>query len=124
MKKTTQSGHGGDVQFKAILSLPANAKPIKNVPLAYGEKSGHIHVITGDVELFEVEGSYFAKIGEKGACLQHVHESNFKNEDYISTKEIQKADHNSIVIEPNQIIEFGIHKKYDPFQKVWEKVID
>lgn len=120
-----QKGHQGDVQFRTITQLPTNAKKIENTPLAYGEHSGHIHVLTGDVELFETEqGNRYAVIGGKGALIQHVHENRFKLLNYADLKPMQHEDHMPIELQPNQVVEFGIHKKYDPFKKVWEKVID
>ena len=45
MKKLI-SGHHGDVQFKQVSGLPANAIKVNNKPLAYGEISGHVHIMT------------------------------------------------------------------------------
>jgi hypothetical protein len=120
MKK--QQGHAGDVQFKQIASLPKSAKQIANTPIAYGEKSGHVHVVTGDVELFELDGKMFAAVGKDGAVLQHLHESVFKNR-YEAKEPLQKADHNPIKLGEGTY-EFGIHKKYNPFSKVFERVLD
>jgi hypothetical protein len=117
-----QQGHQGDVQFKTS-ALPANAKAIGHTPIALGEHSGHMHVVTGDVQLYEVNGSIFAKVGEKGAVLQHVHQSVFKNR-YDLMEPIEKADHKPVILQPNETYEFGIHKRYNPFEKAWEKAID
>jgi hypothetical protein len=115
--------HQGDVQVLEA-KMPANAKKVDNKPIALGEKSGHMHVVTGDVELFEDEsGNMFASIGEGGALLQHVHDSVF-NGDYSTNKQFQIADHKSVTLKPNTTFMFGIHKRFNPFQKVWEKVID
>jgi len=122
--KQDQKGHGGDCQFRTIPQLPPNAKRIEPTPLAYGEHSGHIHVVTGDVEMYEVEGSRFAVIGENGAWLQHVHEDRFKLLNYKDLKPMQHEDPLPIQLKPNQVIQFGRHKKYDPFGKTFLKVID
>jgi hypothetical protein len=100
-------GHQGDVQFASIEKLPAKAVKITNRPIAYGEHSGHQHVLTGDVELFEFEGKIFASVGGDGARLQHVHESNFTAKCWESTEEIQKADHESHLL-PAGTYEFYI----------------
>lgn len=123
MKKTTIKFHQGDVQGKSIYSIPKAAVKISQKPIALGEHSGHCHILTGDVELFEHDGKIFAAVGEDGATLQHVHETNFKG-DYKTTKVLPKADHHPIKLAPNQNYEFGIHKKYNPFSKIFEKVID
>lgn len=118
-------GHQGDVQFKSVIKIPSAAKRIEKKPIALGEHSGHQHVLTGDYELFEDnEGNIFAAIGGDGATLQHLHESRFKG--YDKKEVLEKADHKAIVesLKPNTNYRFGIHKKYNPFAKVWEQVND
>src|SRR6476659_3462975 len=88
-------GHQGDVQFRQINFLPKNAKQIENKPIAYGEHSGHQHVLTGEVQMFEVDGKLIAAVGSDGARLQHIHESKMTEKAWTETKEIEKADHNS-----------------------------
>ena len=116
-------GHQGDVQFAKLLEMPCNAKKINNKPIALGEHSGHMHVLTGDVQLFEVEGRLLAAVGGDGARLQHVHESNFTDKCWTSTKELLKADHNSHLL-PEGIYEFWIQNAYNPYSKIMEKVED
>jgi hypothetical protein len=116
--------HQGDVQGRQVSELPKNLKKVKNQPLAYGEHSGHQHCLTGDVELFMAEdGTFFAAVGSDGATLQHIHQDYFKESDWVSTKEIQKADHNPIHI-PAGNYEFWIQNSYNPYSKLMEKVID
>jgi hypothetical protein len=114
-------GHQGDVQFKSIESIPAKAVKITPKPIAYGEHSGHQHVLTGDVEYFELDGRIICAVGSDGARLQHIHESNFSGWDTI--EEMQVADHRSIVLPPGNY-EFFIQNAYNPFAKHFEKVID
>lgn len=116
-------GHQGDVGFQTIKSIPSNAVKIKNKPIALGEHSGHMHVLTGDVELFEVEGKIIAAVGGDGARLQHCHESNFSESCWETTREIQKADHNSHLL-PEGVYEFWIQNSFNPYSKLMEKVID
>ena len=118
----TINGMQGDVQFKSIKSIPSGAVKIKHKPIALGEHSGHEHIITGDVELFEFEGRIYAAVGSDGAMLQHVHESNFKG-NYASKKVLEKADHKPLPLEPG-VYEFFIQGAYNPYKKIMEKVID
>lgn len=125
MKKNQESkyfAHGGDVQVVST-TLPSTAKKIEHTPLAYGEKSGHIHVATGDVTMFQDGNDYYLAVGSDGAMLQHVHQSNFNN-DYSTKNVISKADHNVTPLKPNTTYKVGIHKRYNPFQKVWDKARD
>lgn len=116
-------GHQGDVQFFSINAIPATAIKIKHKPIALGEHSGHQHVLTGDVQLFEFEGRIIAAVGEDGARLQHCHESNFNESCWNTTEEIPVADHNSIMLPPGNY-EFFIQNAYNPYSKLMEKVID
>jgi hypothetical protein len=114
--------HQGDVQGRKIQVLPEGAKIIKNTPLAYGEHSGHVHQITGEVELYEYDGKFIAVIGSDGAFLQHVHETTVAGKEKFNAP-LPKADHHPVHL-PAGIYEFGIHKRYNPFSKVFERVID
>lgn len=120
--KTITKGHQGDVQFKTT-SLPKGAISIKQKPIALGEHSGHQHCVTGDVQLYEFEGRVFAVVGNDGASLQHVHDSNFKENMYKSKKHIAMADHKPVDLAPGTY-EFFIQNVYNPFKKIFEKVID
>lgn len=115
-------GHQGDVQFRTINSLPKGAKSAKQHPIALGEHSGHEHILTGDVELFELNGVTYAAVGHDGATLQHVHESNFDG-NYKTKKVLTKADHKEHKL-PEGIYEFFIQGSYNPYKKILEKVID
>jgi len=117
-------GHQGDVQFKQIEMLPTDVKKVNNSPLAYGEISGHMHILTGDVKLFEGNGKRYAKIGKGKARLQHILEGDLKNASCMTEiKELPIADHKSILFPPG-VYEFGIQRQYDPFKDVFKQVID
>lgn len=125
MEQTKQiKGHQGDVQFAKIDRLPANAKPIPAKPLALGEHSGHMHILTGpDVQLFEVDGKIFASVGSDGASLQHIHESKLSEPAWISTEPLEKADHEPHVL-PEGVYEFHVQNAYNPYSKLMEQVVD
>lgn len=122
-QKNTLRGHQGDVQFSAIDSIPAKAKKIHNQPIALGEHSGHMHILTGDVEMFELEGRIICAVGSDGARLQHIHESNLTEAAWTKTDELSKADHKSHLL-PQGNYEFWIQNSYNPYSKLMEKVID
>ena len=122
MKNKKIKGHQGDVQF-ATTTLPKGSVKIKHRPIALGEHSGHMHVVTGDVELYTFENRTFAVVGSDGASLQHVHDSNFNESMYSSTKKIAIADHKAVDLEPGTY-EMFIQNAYNPFKKIFERVID
>lgn len=121
--KKSVAGHQGDVQFKSLDALPKGATKIQNKPIALGEHSGHCHVLTGDVELFEIEGRIVAVVGKQEARLQHIHESKLTEKSWTSKKEIQKADHDSHLLEEG-VYEFYIQNSFNPYKKEMEKVVD
>jgi len=125
MKKTNTPlrGHQGDVQFASIDSIPPNAKKVSNKPIALGEHSGHMHVLTGDVQMFEVDGRIICAVGEDGARLQHVRESDFTKASWTKKEEITKADHYSHEF-PAGNYEFWIQNSHNPYTKMMDKVID
>ena len=116
--------HGGDVQGKQILTLPEGAIKIENTPVAYGETSGHCHILTGDVELFEYKGRKYAVVGSDGAFHSHVHESSITPAIWKENRNLSNADHTKECWIAPGTYQLGIHKKYNPFQKVWDKVKD
>ena len=113
------NGHGGDVQD----ALPSSARKIKNQPVAYGEKSGHVHVITGsEVELFEDdEGNRFAVVGNNGAFHQHINDFMLTEETYKVNKNISNADHTKPCLIKPGVYFIGIHQRYNPYEKVFQK---
>lgn len=122
MKKLIK-GHHGDVQFKMIDKLPQYVVKIENKPLAYGETSGHVHVLTGNVDLFELKEKTFAVVGNDGARMQHVMENVLTPKCMTEVKELPVADHKSILLPPG-IYEIGIQKQYNPYEKIFERVVD
>lgn len=120
--KNQIKGHQGDVQFKQTI-LPPNAVKVKHRPIALGEVSGHQHVLTGDVELFEMDGKTFAVVGSDGAFLQHVQDSDFTETMYTKKKLVKKADHKPVDL-PAGTYEMFIQNQYNPFKKVFEQVKD
>lgn len=128
MKKSTVKKdfiHTGDVQAVEA-SLPKSATKIEKKPVAFGEKSGHLHVITGDYEMFEEPETkdVFVKVGKGGAWSQHVHETVFKNANYDTQELLEKADHKPARLLPEKTYRVGIHQAYNPYKKIQEKVID
>lgn len=114
----------GDLICQQIAAVPSGAKKLdKKVPFAYGEKSGHVHVLTGDYDVFEIDGKFVTVVNGDGARLQHIHESSLTPMAWHKKDEISQADHGSIVIEQG-IYEFYIQNEYNPFSKHFEKVID
>ena len=116
--------HQGDVIGASIETIPGAAVPMANKPIALGEVSGHVHILTGNAALYEIDGRLFAIVGESGARLQHTHQSYVTNRNNLeTTKKLPVADHKSILL-PTGKYEFWIQKAYNPFEKALEDVLD
>jgi hypothetical protein len=89
----------GDVCIERCKSIPKGAKKVNKTErgfvLAYGEVTGHAHVIKDDIEMYEVHGTLFIKTD--------------------SPCKIQHEEHGSITVDPG-IYEIGIIKEYNPFE--------
>jgi hypothetical protein len=124
MKVKKQYAHGGDVQLYQVDKIPANAKKVTTIEgkiLARGETSGHSHILTGDVELFELDGQVFASVGKDGAFHQHIQEADITEEIFKTNRNISNCDHTKECrLEPGTYA-VGLDRQYDPHEEVWRK---
>lgn len=122
MKIKQQFFMGGDVQGYMIDSLPQGAKKATTIAdriIARGETSGHCHILTGDVELFELNGQKFAVVGNDGAFHQHYKEANVKKETFKINKNISDCDHTKECRLAPGTYAIGIDRQYDPHAGGW-----
>ena len=127
IKITEQYAHGGDVQAYKIESLPKGATPITDILkkiIARGETSGHAHILTGDVELFEHNGQVFAVVGKDGAYHQHYKEANIKEETFKINRNISDCDHTKECRFEPGVYAIGIDRQYDPHEGQWRNNLD
>jgi hypothetical protein len=117
-----QYAHGGDAQFYSIDNLPKGAKKIEKIEdkiIARGETSGHCHILTGDAQLFELNGQTFAVVGKDGAYHQHYKEANVKEETFKVNKNISDCDHTKECRLEAGTYAIGIDRQYDPHEGAW-----
>lgn len=127
IKVLKQAFHGGDVQGYSVASLPTGAKKITAKEakiLAHGETSGHCHILTGDVELFELDGQVFAVVGSDGAYHQHIKETDVTNEVFKVNRNISNCDHTKDCRITQGVYAIGIDRQYDPHEEIWTKNLD
>lgn len=63
----------GDVIAHYIQALPKDAKPTKQRIVAYGESTGHHHIVEGVQTAYEnPQGFYFVVAPEETATLVHI----------------------------------------------------
>lgn len=115
--------HQGDVQGCTIAMLPEGTVKTENKPLALGEKHGHAHVVTGDVERYE-KGRRVFYLVRTLAVLQHLNVEIMKNgENWKTTELLPVADHKPIPLKAG-MYEFFIQNEYNPYRKIFEQVKD
>jgi len=126
-KVTEQHAHGGDAQFYQIDKLPEGAKKITKSEekiIARGETSGHAHIITGDVEMFELNGQRFAVVGKDGAYHQHYKEAMITEKTFKANENISNCDHiKDCPIAPG-VYAIGLDRQYDPHEGIWRQNLD
>ena len=120
MKILKQIGHQGDTQWFTIDEVPKEAKKIETSFIAKSERSGSVHVLCGDYDMYEYQDGFVMDV--KSPCiLNHTFMSNITS--LKEAKELPIKDHRHSTISPGKYI-VGIQRRYDPLQKLWKKVID
>lgn len=127
MKFTSNfSGHQGDVQFFSIAEVPASAKKIEKSFFAASEKSGHVHAMCGDYELFESTEApgHIVRVRSGGVVINHIPKSLISEKYWDVPEVLAKADHHPTINIPEGVYFFGIQRKADPFAGVFKQLSD
>ena len=91
----------------------------KNRIIARGETSNHSHVVVGDANVKRNEkGEALIEVGNSGAVLRHLLESEWMNGREVWTKE-----HEDIKLDPGEY-KYVPQVEYDPYNEVIRKVRD
>jgi len=119
------AAHQGDVEIFSVSKLPAEAKKIAKTFIAKSEKSGHVHALCGDYELYELpeQKGHIITVGSDGCTLNHTGYQNLTPEYWDVNKVMPIADHKPTLLKAG-IYFIGIQKRKKHFSKVWEKVKD
>ena len=90
----------GDVLLRPVAALPPGLKPLESRTLAYGEQTGHAHVV--------IDGDVF--VGEDGKLyVEARHGSQLRHQDQSGAV----AEHLSLTLEPG-IYEVRTEEDYSP----------
>lgn len=103
----------GDVMLRLIAPVDTNGAEKASKTIALGEHTGHAHVITGDAEVFKIDGKMVVVVGKDGGKLEH-----------LDTIQKRKGDHDEIVLDEGQSYEVILQNEYNPYSKIYERVID
>lgn len=88
--------------------------------IARGEHSNHSHVICGDdVLIVEDKGTVIVTVGNSGAVLRHLLESEYVNEG----REVWTEEHHDIAIEPGTYT-YVPQMEYNPYNDAVQAVQD
>ena len=119
---TKQIGHQGDTQWFEVSEIPAEAVKINKSFIAESERSGSVHVLCGDYDMYSYKGGHIVEV--KSDCiLNHTFKSNLDVTSIETAKELPIKDHRSSVL-PRGKYYVGIQQRYDPFAKIMRKVVD
>ena len=86
--------------------------------IARGEHTNHSHVVVGDAEVLNQDGVITISVGNEGAVLRHILESNWLEGEEVWTKE-----HKDIPLEKGTY-KYIAQIEYDPFEKIVRRVLD
>lgn len=90
-----------------------------NRVIARGEHSNHSHVIVGEAEITrDSSGRILVEVGEEGALLRHILES-----EWLEGKEVWTGEHHDITLEKGSY-EYVGQVEYDPYNDVIQSVKD
>ncbi len=87
--------------------------------IARGEHSNHSHIITGDAVIErDTQGRVLISVGEEGAVLKHLLET-----EWMNGNEKWTGEHTDIPLEKGNY-EFIQQVEYDPYQDIIRSVMD
>ena len=91
--------------------------------IARGEFSNHSHVVVGDAVVeTDSKGQIMIHVGNEGAVIKHILESNWMND-----QEVWTGEHTDIALAPTEKgapYVYVPQKEYNPFDRIIEKVRD
>jgi hypothetical protein len=122
MKILQQTGHQGDTQWYLVDSIPSNAKKIEKQFLAASEKSGNVHALSGNYDLYEVEDGFVIEAHED-CMLNHTAKELLNENTWSKPVELAPRDHRSSVIKKG-VYYVGIQRRFNPLSKMMERVKD
>jgi hypothetical protein len=112
-----------------------NKKERQSRIIARGEASNHSHIITGDAVVRNVNGEILIEIGNEGAVLKHLLESEWLNGREQWTTEHSDIDlsempgmvrHGDVLLEKvaDRTYKYIQQMEYDPYNEVIRQVRD
>lgn len=122
MKILEQVGHQGDTQWFRIDQVPAGLKKVEKQFIAASEKTGNVHALSGNYNMYEFEDGFVIEAVED-CTLNHtgIHELNEKT--WNESKILPDRDHKPSIIQKG-VYFVGIQRRFNPLSVQMEKVKD
>ena len=106
--------------MKEVNNKTMNTQERQNRIIARGEHSNHSHVVVGDAEIIRNDnGQILVKVGDEGAVLKHILESN-----WLAGQQVWTGEHHDIELKKGHEYKFVDQQEYDPFEDLVRRVID
>lgn len=122
MEILNQVGHQGDTQWFTINGIPSNAKKIKKQFIAASEKSGHVHALSGNYDMYEYEDGFVIDVKED-SVLNHTSNASLNDENWKTPVTLPMKDHNPSTISKG-VYFVGIQRRFNPLESFMERVKD
>lgn len=101
--------HGDVIVTSSLLPPDFDDMPkVKDSCLAYGEMTGHVHMVVGDRRAFDLRECPKTKV-------RHLR--------VVQPVALKHQEHERIILPPGEY-KIGIQKEYDPFEKISRQVAD
>ena len=124
MNFTGNNLHQGDTQWFELQQLPSDLKKVEKQYIAASERSGSMHALFGNYEMYEAENGFV--IDCKEACiLNHslIETLKLSGVSMDEAKVLPKKDHRHTQIGKG-IYFVGIQNRFDPLSAIKKRVID
>lgn len=111
-----------DTQWYNINEIPKDAKKLKKQFIASSEKSGNVHALSGNYDMYEYEDGFVIEAHED-CMLNHTGENLLNEKTWNKPVELQPRDHRSSIIKKGLYF-VGIQRRFNPLSKMMERVKD
>jgi hypothetical protein len=124
MKFKNCLGHQGDTQWYKIDEIPANAKKVQKRFLAQSERTGSMHALFGDYDLYELEDGFVIDAKEECILNHSLQQELLKMGVSLDKPDVlPPKDHRHSVI-PQGMYFVGIQNRFDPMENLKQRVKD
>jgi hypothetical protein len=113
-----------DTQWFSIDELPdvSKLKKVEDQFFAESEKSGNVHALSGNYDMYEYEDGHVLEVHED-CVLNHTGREFLNSETWKTPQTLPERDHRSSTIKKGLYF-VGIQRRFNPLSKMMEKTRD